>query len=126
MKVLEDCKCMFEVEHKFIRNNNLVGDIGYCIVDTVIRYNFGLCVLKEHIENKLEREKVENDKDIVNKNEEHKTVICCGKFSDAWNSGLIEFPFDPFNVNPFFNIKGERDELIQEGCTHCMFCGSKK
>ncbi len=57
--MLDGCRCMFEIEHMFMKNDNPVGIIGYNKVNIVRRYNFGLCVLAEHIEKKEEREKVE-------------------------------------------------------------------
>ncbi len=82
---------------------------------------------KENIDSNLEKiaPKVTINKDIVKQNEEHKTQTCCGEFSDMVNKGLILFRFDPFHVNPF-DILSRNGETIQSGCTHCMFCGSKK
>ncbi len=64
----------------------------------------------------------EKEKEI---NKEFRTPICCGEFSDMVNKGLILYRFDPFHVNPF-DILSRNGETIQSGCTHCMFCGSKK
>ena len=42
-----DCSCFLEVEHKYIKNDNAVGMIGYYQVEKVIRYQDKNC--REHV-----------------------------------------------------------------------------
>ena len=42
-----DCSCFLEVEHKYIKNDNAVGMIGYYQVENVIRNQDKNC--REHV-----------------------------------------------------------------------------